>query len=107
MRCSSSCAASVMERATAELTRDLSVLIDIDTSAVAEDLVFRLKTLLDTHHGDTPVFLVLRNQKDERITIQVGRDSYVKPDGPFLDQMVDIVGKNRVLVNRLEATNRH
>ncbi len=89
-----------IEEGPSRLTRDLSVVIDVDSGPAVEDLIFRLKTLLDGHRGDTPVFLVLRNRDDQFVTIQVGRDSYVEPAAPLFEEMEAILGRNRVLVNR-------
>ena len=66
-----------IEESPRHLTDDLSVLIELDSGPQIEDLIFKLKTVLENHRGDTPVFLVMRNENDEKVVIQVGRESTI------------------------------
>lgn len=94
-----------IEQGPKQLTEDLSFLIQLDDSngrlKEIEDEIFRLKTLLDSHHGSTPVFVIIRNRKGEKVVIQVGRDSYVNPDLRFFEEGERLFGRDRFLVNHI------
>jgi hypothetical protein len=77
--------------------------IQIDGAPGTEDLLFKLKSVLDGHRGDAPVYLVLRNQAGERLVIQVGRENYVSPGLPLLEEMERLLGPDRLLVNRMRS----
>ncbi len=83
-----------------QLTEDFSVLLPASCGPEAEDVIFRLKTILESHRGDTPVFLVMRNERGERVVIQVGRDSYVTPELELFRKIEDLLGRDRFEVNQ-------
>jgi DNA polymerase-3 subunit alpha len=89
--------------APAKLTEDLSVVIPIDSGPEAEDLIFRLKSLLREHQGRCPVYLVFRNAAGERCTLLVGQESYIAPNTGFLEAADALCGRDRVLVNRMRG----
>ncbi|HZN60285.1 MAG TPA: OB-fold nucleic acid binding domain-containing protein, partial [Planctomycetota bacterium] len=87
--------------APAKLTEDLSLVIPVENSAEAEDLIFRLKAILQGHRGQCPVYLVFRNSAGERAVLLVGSENYVSADAQLLATMDDLCGSDRVLVNRM------
>jgi DNA polymerase-3 subunit alpha len=89
-----------VEEGPKRLTENLSLIIDIDRAPHVEDLIFRLKSLLDGHRGSIPVYLVLSNQQGERVTIQVGRENFVTPAAPLFDAMDELLGRHALVVNR-------
>ncbi len=87
--------------APAKLTEDLSVVVPADNGPAAEDLLFRLKSLLQNHHGKCPVYLVFKNSAGERAVLLVGDENYVTPDTDFLDAADSLCGRERVFVNKM------
>ncbi|MBI4607362.1 MAG: DNA polymerase III subunit alpha [Planctomycetes bacterium] len=93
------------EEAPARLTEDLSLVIPIDGGPEAEDLIFRLKGLLQKHQGKCPVYLVFKNEAGERAVLLVGTENYITPDTSFLEAADGLCGRDRVFVNRMRGRN--
>ncbi len=84
-----------------QLTEDLSILIRVDREEESqEDRMYKLKAILEAHKGATPVFLVLRNDNGERVSIQVGRENYIQPTPELFNEVEELLGKDRFGVNQ-------
>jgi DNA polymerase-3 subunit alpha len=93
----------LIEEAPRHLTDDLSVLIELESGPQVEDLIFKLKSVLESHRGEIPVFLVMRNENGEKVVIQVGRDSHVSADIPLFEEIDSLLGSQHYQVNRMRA----
>lgn len=90
-----------LEEAPTQLTQDVSFLVPTEGENNAEDLIFRLKSLLQDHHGQCPVYLVFRNAARERVILRVGNENFVRPDARFLQEADELCGSDNVFVNRM------
>ncbi len=89
-----------IEDAPAQLTRDVSVLVDAD-AADAEDHIFRIKQLLEEHRGRCPFFVIFRSRDGQNAVLRVGDENFVNADAAFISRANDLCGKERVRVNRM------
>lgn len=92
-----------MRDAPRKLTKDLSVLIELDGGQNVEDILFKLKTVLENHRGDTPVFLIMRNENGEKVIIQAGRENQVSADVPLFEEIDALLGRRHYQVNRIRS----
>ena len=90
-----------VESATAKLTRDVSVVIPVDSENDREDTLFRLKDLLHQHRGKCPVYLVLRRETGERAVLQVADEHFVSPDLEFFRAAEALCGGENLYLNRM------
>jgi DNA polymerase-3 subunit alpha len=88
-------------QATSQLTEDLTVVLPLGDGTGTEDLLFRLKGLLQAHRGTCPVYLVFRGQAAERAIVRVGAENYVTPDLPLFEEIQRLCGRGHVLLNRM------
>ncbi len=91
------------EKAPGRLTTDLSVVVPVDDGPRAEELIFRLKSVLNSHRGECPVFIVFKNVRGERAVIQVARENYVTPDSGLLADVETLCGGEGYHLNRMRS----
>lgn len=84
-----------------QLTEDLSVVIPVGDGPLAEDMIFRLKSLLQSHRGQCPVYLVFKSASGDRVLLLVGSENFVAPDTEFFEAADRLCGREMVLVNRM------
>lgn len=91
------------EEAPGRLTTDLSVVVPVDDGPHAEELIFRLKGVLNSHRGECPVFIVFKNGHGERAVVQVARENYVTPDSSLLADVESLCGGEGYHLNRMRS----
>jgi DNA polymerase-3 subunit alpha len=96
-----------IDRAPAELTKDVSMVVSVENGKEAEDLIFRVKELLKSHRGRCPVYLDFRSAAGERAVLRVGEENFCHPDADFLEEVDRLCGQGRVFVNRIGNLTRY
>jgi len=70
--------------------------INIDLSGVNEAGLEKLKNRLEHFPGKVPVYLHLNTNSHKSVQILVGQDLYVNPSEVLMDDLKDLLGKDRI-----------
>ena len=90
-----------VEQVPQALTEDLSLVIPAENGPSTEDLLFRLKRLLQSHPGRCPVYLVFNGPGGDRAVLLVGEENFVAPNLEFLTELEELCGRSGIHVNRM------
>ena len=85
-----------LEDAPAAFTKRIS--LHIPAATLTNEKLDRIKRLLNTHAGDTPVRVVLTYPTGEKILIQVDPKMSVKPSQAFISALEKEVGEKGIFV---------
>ncbi len=72
------------------------VRISLDAEAVGAEKLGKLQELLQRHSGEKLVFLEITQQDGQRVIVQAGRDSAVRPTEQFVAEVAALMGEGRV-----------
>jgi len=72
--------------------------INVDLSSVGNQGLENLKRKLSSFPGKTPVYLKLNTKNHKSVEILVGEDLYVAPNERLMNEIKDLVGKERFSV---------
>lgn len=71
------------------------VIVRLTSTGMTKEIITKLKMIIGTHKGDTPVTLLLERPKTFSVYINAGDDFKVRPDFELYKEIDDLIGKGR------------
>ena len=75
------------------------VKISFATELMFEDNIYKLKSLIEKHHGDCPLALAVITPNDSVISIDTASSFAVNPTRKFKDEVEELVGRDAVVLD--------
>ncbi len=73
--------------------------VTFPVQVTSEDILFRVKDIVQRHSGEIPLSLIFTAQEGERWIVRPGTGLAVAPTGEMLEELRALVGDERILVD--------
>ena len=77
-----------------------SIVINLFSTGLEEDVLAKLKAILSRHPGRTPVYLGFARPNNQQIQLRVGRSYYSEPSGKLVSEIETVLGEGVVTLRK-------
>ena len=77
-----------------------SIIINLFTTGLEEEMLAKLKNVLSRHPGKVPVYLGFSSPDNQQLHLEVGSKYYTEPSEKFVSEIETLLGEGTVTLKK-------